>query len=518
MANRVVWSFHAMDKFSVPIQRMQQRVNKLKTNMNKLKTSMDRTATSIKKVGNSMKKFSAVAAIAVVGSLKAFGDMESGVTNVLTLLDDDQIDQFGGQIEKMASESLTKWGFGIEETTKALFDNVSALGTSQKSMDTFEAAQRLAIGGVTGLDVAVDGLTSIMNAYSDGTQTAEEVANSFFASQKAGKITVAELAFNVGKVAPIAKSAGIGYQELLATISQLTLGGLSAEEASTSLKGAITSLLKPSKESAAILAAEGIAFGASALGAQSLVTTLKQIAVLREKDEDLLIKAIPNIRGFTAVAALEANALANIEKTVGGMTLDQLTPAVDKQMETFNRTTAILWGNIKGLGITIGANLAPGFLFLAKVLQGAVKWFQGLSDKTKMFISWSLVAIAVLSTVVIAIGGLIGILGFGLAAVGATVAGFFGVLISIPALIVAAFIGAVAAIWIFWDDIKGLVNKVSNLIGFGDILTVEGKSDINTTSKHEIAVGITANRADIESVSVKSTGSASILKTGRTMD
>jgi TP901 family phage tail tape measure protein len=522
--NRVVWTFFAKDKFSRVAAKIKARSREINKEFRKMRTDSKSASKAVAKLSQSLKRMAIVGVAALAGSLKAFGNMEAGITNVLTLLDDKQIAKFGGAIQDMATKSLTEFGFSTEETTKALFDNVSALGTSQKSLDAFAAAQRLAIGGVTSLDVSVDGITSVMNAYADGLQTSEAVANAFFASQKAGKVTVAQLAANVGKVAPIAKSAGIGYKELLATMSQLTLGGLSPEEAATSLKGAITSLLKPSAESAKILAAEGIAYGASALGAQSLVKTLEQVAKLREKNEDLLIQAIPNIRGFTAVASLEYEALKNITNTVATMQKDQLSPAFEMQMKTLNAATRLLKGNFVAMGISIGAVLAPAFVWIAGKLTTMIKWFNSLSATTKKWIVYTLVGVGALIAVFVAAAAIVAFFGTAFAVVGGAIASaaaaVFGAIVSWPFAIIAALVIAGGAIWAFWDDIKGVGRAIGSWFGMGDgeTMEVKGSGELATSSKFEGNLAVGLEKGLTGDLTTKSSGDTKTLDLATNME
>ena len=149
MANRVVWTFLAKDKFSGAAKSIARRTQVMKDKFKSLNATMKKTGKGIKKVGQSLTKMSIVSSAAVVGSLKAFGDMEQGLTNVFTLMSDEQIEEFGDRINKLSTGSLNKFGFNIEETNQALFDTVSALQVSTTTLDAFEASQKLAIGGAS---------------------------------------------------------------------------------------------------------------------------------------------------------------------------------------------------------------------------------------------------------------------------------------------------------------------------------------------------------------------------------
>ncbi len=523
---RVVWSFFARDQFTGVTTRMAFSIRGLKKQLRHLGITAEMVGNKIKKIGRSMTKLSIVAGLAAGASLKAFGNMEQGVTNVLTLMDDDELAQYGDAVNKLATESLRKFGFSTEETTKALFNNISALGSNERSLQAFASAQKLAIGGVTSLDTAVKGIAAIMNAYSAEMLDSTEVANAFFAAQKKGTTDVGLLASSVGKVAPVARSAGIGYQELLATMAQLTQGGLSTEESATALKGAISNLLKPTAEARKILHAEGVAFGAAALAAQPFTETLAQINKLREKNEDLLIQAIPNIRGFTAVASLEAGALQKIAETMELMQSNQLDPAFTKQMGTFNRAMSILKGNFAAVGIAIGSHLAPGMLALANKLMILTDWFNELSPGMQKFLSWGLVIVAVLAPVLIAIGGLI--LAWGaITAAAAAIGSAFGLVFAIVTGLIVAWHAFNAIILENWEIIKGWAAVVGDaLASFRDFLGFDGESvtntmdeirnrqieligttDLNTKSQHSMEVSFNDPGGIVKEIATRSTGS-----------
>jgi len=320
--------------------------------------------------------FAAITAV-VFGTTRAFAEFEKGLTNVFTLLSNEEVNKYGKGLESVAKDAIAL-GFATEDTTKALFDNVSALGASEKSIETFKIAQKLAIGGVASLSISVDGLTSVINAYGKGTTEATEVANAFFTAQKAGKTTVAELAVNVGKVAPIAKQAGIGFKTLLATMSQLTLGGLNTEEATTALRGAIAGLLKPSEAARKVMEKYNIPIGASALQSANFTEVLKKLAIAAKENPDALAEMIPNIRALTAVGALGSKEIENLNKTINSINEDikngtGLNEAYAKQMETFSRQVKVAIGQIKVIAIDFGGIFAefltPALLLLTDFLQ-----------------------------------------------------------------------------------------------------------------------------------------------------
>ena len=175
-------------------------------------------------------------------------EFDKGVRNVLTLLSDADRLEFGKVLEEGALQIVRDYGLEVQDVNKALFDAISAGIPAADAIDFLNETTRLAIGGVTDLGTAVDGTTSILNAYGLQMSETEKVTSAFFSAQKFGKTTVAELSQEVGRVAPIAKQARVSYQELLSTFAILTKQGIQTTEATTAIKAAITALIKPAAQ------------------------------------------------------------------------------------------------------------------------------------------------------------------------------------------------------------------------------------------------------------------------------
>lgn len=508
MPNRVVWTFVAKDKFSRISNLIKRRTVVMKKEFNKLNVAAKRASKSMKKMAGSMKAMSMAAGIAVAGSLKAFSDMEKGITNVLTLLGDEEVEQFGGRIERLATESLTKFGFATEETTQALFNNVSALGANEQSFVAFGAAQKLAIGGVTSLDVSVSGIAAVMNAYGESASDATQVANAFFAAQKKGTTDVQKLASNIGAVAPIASNLGVSYQELLATMAQLTMGGLSTEEATTSLKGVLSALQRPIGTAKKMFTELGIPFGVTAVRGAGLAKTLAKIAEVSEKQPDLIAELIPNIRALTGVSSLGAEQIQRIQSIVESMNEDQLSPAFQKQMETFSRATALLKGNLVAMFITIGSHLAPIFLKIAGVIRILIDYFNTWSDSNKKLAAYAVLAVAVLAPLAAGIAMVITVLGPGLAVLG----GFMLALGGLPILI-AAVIALLITLATKFEAVRYGFSQtgkwISKVLGFGDgddALDVTGSAETTNKNTFEGELTVNAAKGTVSDVKSKSTG------------
>ena len=420
-------------------------VDRYSKNARKIANSTKRMGKAISSAGQKMRGLSLMATAGVTASAYAFGKFEKNLTNVKTLLNENQIKKYSGAL-KNAQETAIRFGFSLGDAGKGLFDVNSALGLSENSMKAYKSAQVLAIGGNATLGSSVLGLAKVMNAYGKETTNTMQVANALFTAQKVGTTTVEEMANNVGKVAGSARVAGVGINELMATLAVLTNVLPNTEVASTSLNAILKAVSNPGKQAQKVFNKLGIVWGTSAVRAVGFTNVLKQISKASKENIDLLGEAIPNVRAFRGIASLTDENLQLINKTMKNINTDMkngtgLQKAYNMQMKTFAQKMKMAKGAVTVLGKELGKQLAPTIVKLAKGLTWAVDKFRQLSPVTKQFIAITLAVSAVLVPLLITVGYMttgLGALGsaFGIAEAGASglmatlapIAGLFGVI------------------------------------------------------------------------------------------
>lgn len=303
-----------------------------------------------------------------------FREFEKGQTNVQTLLD-----RTNSTLEGKSIKLMKQYGLQVADLNKALFDAVSAGVDGAESIDFLDTATQLAIGGVTDLTTAVDGITTIMNSYGKSTQEAEQIAAAFFSAQKFGKTTVGELASEIGNVAPVAAQLDISYQELLTTYAELTKQGINTQRASTAIRSTLTALIKPSEQAREKFDELGIAVGANAIKQNGLFNTLVQVSEAAESNADILAEMIPNVRALTGVGALGTRQLKEYAEILEVVNTDfgegsSLARAYTMQAESLDQTMDRISAAFTARRIEIGRFFQPlieGFANLVAPLNSA---------------------------------------------------------------------------------------------------------------------------------------------------
>ena len=197
--------------------------------------------------GSAAQKGALVAGAAIVAfgvsSVNSFIGFEKQMNEVFTLLPGisrDAMDDMTGQVKDFSKE------FGVlpQKVVPALYQALSS-GVPKENVFAFlEQANMLAKGGVTDLTTAVDGLSSIVNAYPAGVINAATASDILFAAVKTGKTTVAELSANISDIAPAAAAAGVSFDQVAAGLSAMTLAGTPTTVAATSMRQMLVELSK----------------------------------------------------------------------------------------------------------------------------------------------------------------------------------------------------------------------------------------------------------------------------------
>ncbi|WP_246024418.1 phage tail tape measure protein [Azospirillum ramasamyi] len=189
--------------------------------------------------------------------------------------------------------------------------------SAANAISVLTEANRLAIGGVTDVQTAADGLTSVLNSYGAAAGGAANVAGAFFASAAAGKTNIRELASYIGQVAPIAAQTGVSLDELMAAAAALTANGIKTSTAMDGMRSVIAAVLKPSQEATATARALGLEFNAGALKAKGFANFLQEVADKTGGSSEslaLLFGGVEALLPVMALASRESTAFADAQQ------------------------------------------------------------------------------------------------------------------------------------------------------------------------------------------------------------
>lgn len=364
-----------MSQFSKGVEDLQKNMRKVSDDMKNVGTSLT-AAVTVPLVG--------IAA----ASLKTAGDFEFGMNKVKA------ITQSTGKTFDMMRDQAVELGRTTQFTAKQASEGMGFLAMAgfkaNEIVSAMPSTLQLAASAALDLGTAADITSNILTGYGLAVEElghANDVLVGAFTSTNVDLTMLGEAFKYVG---PIAKGAGVNFEEAAAAIGLLGNAGIQGSMAGTTLRNAIINLLNPTKEAKDLLEEYNIEVRDSSGEMMSLTKILAQFEGKLEDVEDLTTifgkRAGP---GLKALLSQGSDALR--EQTELLESYDGIAERVAKtQMEGFHGAMLKLKSAVEGTLIAIGDALIPfanqlaqSFTNLAGHITKVAEWFNALPGPVK---------------------------------------------------------------------------------------------------------------------------------------
>lgn len=139
-----------------------------------------------------------------------------------------------------------KIGRSASELASAAYEALSAgvEGSVEEITEFVEVAAKAGVAGMSDSKTAVDGLTSVINAYGLKVSEAGNIASTFFAGIKIGKASFQEMVSSIATYVPSASALGVSFDQTTAAIARYTSMGTPAAQVGTQMNAVFTLLAK----------------------------------------------------------------------------------------------------------------------------------------------------------------------------------------------------------------------------------------------------------------------------------
>lgn len=390
---------------------------------------------SVSKVGSTLTKaITLPVATGFTVATKAASDFTTQIGEIGPLLTNgqaitaeykQQLEQMGESSKQWAKDygvSTTEINQGLAEVVRKGYDANQTMGVMPAILDATKASGD-AFNDVMNVSTEVISQFNLKGKdYETTVQNATRVTDSLTYVANATSAGFTDLGLAMSYVGPVANSLNMSVEETAAAIGLLSDAGIGGEKAGTALRGALTRLLKPSKQNIAGFDQLGISVDAFKEGTLTL--------------PDILDKIKTNTQGWTDAQRTSAIALAfgtesqsamNVLVNQGGDALRNLT----SETESASGATKKIANSMKDLpankvarfkeslnvlAITFGEKLLPLVTPWIEKATDMVNSFSELDDATQNnIVKWGLMAAAV--------GPALKLLGGGISTIGSVTKG-----------------------------------------------------------------------------------------------
>lgn len=249
------------------------------------------------------------------------------------------------------------------ELAEALYQIVSAGYDGAAGLRLLKTASKTAVGGVTNVKIAADGLTTVLNAWGIAAKDVDKVSDQLFQTVKLGKTTIGEISGSLAQVAPLAASFGVELDEVLGALATLTKQGVPTAQAFTHIRSSLISMSEVLGDGWALMYTYQEAVAAVAEKAGGSETKLREMMGR--------VEAMNAVLGLTGKnAQMAASDLALVGNSAG---------AADK---AFRDMVVSNTNQLKILANNINAKLKPLGDSLLKISSQAAKSINKLFDDT----------------------------------------------------------------------------------------------------------------------------------------
>lgn len=282
-----------------------------------------------------------------------------------------------GEITGENLQKLEKQALDLGEQT-AFSATAAAQGMAELAAQGFNTAGIMAtMPGI--LDLAAAGGLSVARAAEIATAALHQfripaektghVADVIAKSANAGALSVEDFGLSLGYVGPVAETAGWSLEQTAAAITLMSNQGVKGERAGTALRGALQSLLNPSKETQERLNALGITVRDASGQLLPLADIIEQFSK-KSKDagDAVAVFGLNASSGMQALINAGAPALRDLDKALqkadgsAKAAAETMQSGISGALERFS-------GSVETAAIKLGKVLAPHVIQAAGLLE-----------------------------------------------------------------------------------------------------------------------------------------------------
>jgi len=299
------------------------------------------------------------AARLIVGSLRKFAELESKLATVGAVSNATAVEM--KKITSAAEELGATTSFTAAEAAEGMTFLAMAGLDARKSIAAMPAVLQLATAGVVDLGTAADVVTNIMAGFGKGAEELSSVNDTLVATFTGSNVTLSELGEAFKTAGPVAKSLGVEFKGLSATIGVLGNAGIKGTLAGTGLKRALTAIINASPKGRKALDVLGISSDDASKGFEHLTAKLEKArGELSDKVfTGKLFEAFGERAGPILAALVEQGsaAIGKLSKKIAGA--DGIAASIEKaKLDTLTGDVDKLKSAADGLAITLGKALA----------------------------------------------------------------------------------------------------------------------------------------------------------------
>ena len=347
--------------------------------------SIEQTGSKISSLSDKMALLSAPILATATAGFKLHSDFANGIAKISTLVDTTVVSmqKVSDEIRAVSDET----GAGVADLSESVYQAISAGVDAGHAVGFVKDMTIAAKAGFTDTTTAVNGVTTVLNAYGKSAEEATAVTDQMLLAQNFGKTSFGEMAQSMGNVIPIAAQLNVSTQELFGSIAVLTKNGIRTSEAITGLKAAYSNILKPSSEASKLAQSLGLEFNAAHLQSVGWLKFLGEVKRATGGDAEQMAQLFGSVEGLNSILVLTGKGAGDFDKVMDQMAQSAgMTREAYEKMLTPSEQMQIAMNQLKNAGMDLAVSFTPYFKTMSLRVKELAAWFRSLTPEQKTLI------------------------------------------------------------------------------------------------------------------------------------
>lgn len=363
-----------------------KKLDTLNSKWHKASKGMSSFSNNMSNTGNKMGEFGRTMALSVTAPIVGLAaaavktgmtfDKEMSKVQAVSGSTGDQLQQMREQAIKLGastSKSASEVATGMLEMSKAGYDANQVMAAMPGIIAASEAS---------GSDMAqtAEVMSSALNIFSLKAEKASEVADILAITANVSAADITDMQYALKYAGPPAAALGVSLEELSGSIGIMTNAGMKGEQAGTTLRAALLSLLNPSEANSKMMDTMGIAITdaeGNFVGLSKLVENLSDS--MEGQTETQKAATLASLVGTEAVSGMLSLMKAGPEE------IDKMTKSLENSSgasaeaakimkDNFAGAMDELLGTMESIGIQVSDVMTPA-------IRDVTEWLANLGDK-----------------------------------------------------------------------------------------------------------------------------------------
>ncbi len=363
-------------------------LDKADKEMKSFENKLDNYGQKREKIGRSWTKKVSLPLIGVgAAALKVGVDFQSSMSEVQAISGATGEDLEA--LEEKAKEMGATTKFSASEAAEALKYMSMAGWDTNQMLDGLDGVMNLAAASGEELGLVSDIVTDALTAFGMEAKQASEFADLLASASSNSNTNVGMMGESFKYVAPLFGSLGYSAEDAALALGLMANAGIKGSQSGTSLRAAITRLVSPTKESAALIEELGI----NLTDAEGKMLPFKDImdqlrysfSDLTEEQQAQYASAIFGQQAMSGMLAIinasetDYNKLTKATKDYNGAAKEM----ADVMQDNLKGQLTTLKSQLEGVGIQIAETLIPIISKVVDKISEWVDWFANLDEGTQ---------------------------------------------------------------------------------------------------------------------------------------